>query len=97
MPKVTCTTGERGCLFGSPTSTSFPLDTFRNCYVFCFLVLLAFILWFNLTLQATEGTNGSWVLTVIGSGGPDEQKCIGSEDVEDPTEIPSTSWACELS
>lgn len=51
----------------------------------------------NLTPQRTEGGTWGWVVNLIGSGAPDEEKCISSESVEDPTEITTTSWACELS
>ncbi|CAN0287084.1 unnamed protein product, partial [Ectocarpus sp. 6 AP-2014] len=48
--------------------------------------------------QEAQGSNkqGNWVVLVAGFGLPDEIKCIGSNDVEDPTEIPETSWYCDL-
>ncbi|CAM9637395.1 unnamed protein product [Pylaiella littoralis] len=46
--------------------------------------------------QVTEGGTWGWVVNLIGSGAPDEEKCISSESVEDPTEITTTSWACDL-
>lgn len=43
-----------------------------------------------------SGVAGRWVVLVVGFGAPDEVKCIASNDVEDPTEIPKLSWTCEF-
>lgn len=46
-------------------------------------------------LAQENGGAGSWVVLIAGFGDPDVTKCIGSEDVDDPTEIPELSWSCE--
>lgn len=44
-------------------------------------------------IGSSEVGNWAVVLTAVGSQGL--TKCIGSQDVDDPTEVPEARWSCE--